>query len=190
MIYLYCIIFIGTILLYLYVILNNNTIKITTKNGDAIIYNDTDISSKIKLIRQVINNMFILRNYLIENINDYNEYKEYILLLEKNFNKENTKIYETDPNISATSYSVNKGKELSLCLRSKLSHELHKLDLLMYVGIHEMAHMANPETGHGPLFQKIFKFFITEAIKLGIYNYTDYSKNVVEFCGMTLNSSI
>ena len=60
----------------------------------------------------------------------------------------------------------------------------------MYVVIHEMSHFACPEIGHGPLFQKIFKKFLEESIKIGIYNYEDYNKNSVEYCGMNLNSSI
>ena len=60
----------------------------------------------------------------------------------------------------------------------------------MYVIIHEMSHFACPEIGHGPLFQKIFKKFIEESIKIGIYVHTDFFNNPVEYCGMTINSSI
>jgi predicted metal-dependent hydrolase len=60
----------------------------------------------------------------------------------------------------------------------------------MYVVIHEMAHFACPEIGHGELFKKIFKHLIEVAIKLNIYEKVDYSTYPVEYCGMVLSSSI
>ena len=61
---------------------------------------------------------------------------------------------------------------------------------MMYVGIHEMAHIACPEIGHGDLFKKIFKKLTEEAIKIGIYKKIDYSSQPTEYCGMILSSSI
>jgi hypothetical protein len=60
----------------------------------------------------------------------------------------------------------------------------------MYVALHEMAHIACPEVGHGELFKKIFKFLTLEAINIGIYNKDDYSASPVEYCGMILSSTI
>ena len=60
----------------------------------------------------------------------------------------------------------------------------------MYVAIHEMAHIACPEIGHGSLFKKIFRFLCEEAINIGIYKKVDYSANPIEYCGMILSSSI
>ena len=116
--------------------------------------------------------------------------KEYIELLEENFNDQRTKIYENDPSSELTSYSVNKGEELAFCLKSKRTGELHEINLLLYVAIHEMAHMGCPEIGHGELFKKVFRFLTLEAIKLGVYTKDDYSANPVEYCGMILSSSI
>ena len=77
-----------------------------------------------------------------------------------------------------------------ICLNIRKTGELHDINLFMYVIIHEMAHFACPEIGHGPLFQKIFKKFIEESINIGIYQYTDYNKYPQEYCGLILNSSI
>jgi predicted metal-dependent hydrolase len=60
----------------------------------------------------------------------------------------------------------------------------------MYVAIHEMAHVACPEIGHGKLFMKIFKKLAEEAVKINIYRKVNYSDNPVEYCGMILSSSI
>jgi hypothetical protein len=101
-----------------------------------------------------------------------------------------TSIYETDPNSNYTSYSVNKGDELAFCLRCKETHKLHDINTLMYVGIHEISHIACPEIGHGDLFKEIFKHFCLEAINIGVYRDEDYSVNPIKYCGMNLNSSI
>ena len=104
--------------------------------------------------------------------------------------RQRTKIYEADINSNSTSYSVNKGEELVFCLRSKRNKQMHNINLLMYVAIHEISHIACPEIGHTPLFKNIFSFFTNKAIELGLYKLHDYSLDPVEYCGMTLNSSI
>ncbi len=154
------------------------------------VYKDYNITEKQNIFSIIIENMLKLKEHLVKNIDQFEEYKEYIEQLNENFTTEKTTIYETEPESSLTSYSVNKGRELSICLRSKKTNQLHDINLLMYVVIHEMAHMGCPEIGHGNLFKKIFKFFIEESIKIDIYKYTDYGNNPVEYCGMNLSSSI
>mgnify|MGYP000978029137 FL=1 len=86
--------------------------------------------------------MYNLKYHLLVNIDKLQDYDEYIKLLDKNFNKERTVIYETNnQNMDITSFSVNKGEELSICLNSRKTGELHDINLLMYVIIHEMAHL-------------------------------------------------
>ena len=180
------------LLIYIFFIVNNNLLHINTNYGTVIIYNDnnnTNIEKKIQLLTKIIFNMYTLKNHLIKNIKSLDDYKEYIIRLNENFTPSHTKIYETDPNLDITSYSINKGQEISMCLRSKISNEFHDINILTYVAIHEMAHIANPEIGHGPLFNKIFKLFIDESIKIGIYKYDDYAKVKKEFCGVIINSN-
>lgn len=98
---------------------------------------------------------------------------------------------ESSENSIYTSYSVNKGEEIIFCLRSKeTKHKLHDINLVMYVVLHEMAHVACPEYGHGVLFKKIFAFLALRAIDLGIYKKIDFSKDTREYCGMNINDSI
>jgi hypothetical protein len=60
----------------------------------------------------------------------------------------------------------------------------------MYVAVHEMAHTACPENGHTPLFNDIFRFMLEEAVKIGLYQYDDYSRHPVFYCGMRLYTNI
>jgi predicted metal-dependent hydrolase len=182
------------IFIYIYFFLNKkNFISIESYNGTKyMVYNDNLNKDKANLLATIVKNMCILKNYLIKNIDtkELIEYKSYIKQLDNNFNENRTSIYETDPTSNLTSYSVNKGEELSVCLKSKNDGKLHEINLLMYVIIHEMAHFACPEIGHGDLFQKIFKKFIEVSIKLKIYSYEDYNTKPIEYCGMILSSSI
>ena len=134
--------------------------------------------------------MFKLRDYLYENINKYSEFEPYIKQLHKNLHKDRSLIYENDPTSKLTSFSVNKGEEIAFCLRSKKSNKLHQLNLIMYVALHEMAHIACPEIGHGDLFKKIFKFLTEVSIELNLYKLDDYENNPIEYCGMMLSSNI
>ena len=64
------------------------------------------------------------------------------------------------------------------------------MNLLMYVAIHELAHIACPEIGHGALFIKIFQFLAEQAVKQKLYTYKNYSSNPEEYCGMILSSTV
>ena len=185
-----CISLLIVILYYIY-IHNNNYIFITSTLGNSYVINKDEFQNvKVELLDKIQDNMYKLKEILINNIEKYDEYKIYILQLDRNFNKKRTQIYETDFNSNLTSYSVNKGEELSICLKSKKTGNFHDINLLMYVVIHEMAHFACPEIGHGSLFKKIFKKLVEVAIENNLYKYDDYNKNPLEYCGMELNSNI
>lgn len=172
------------------------------KNNIEAMYVGSEYDGKMYLVRNQENkegsayilskikkNLFDLRDYLISNKTKYDEEnRQYIKNLEDRMNgmiiSENTK------NESFTSYTVNKGEEMLFCLRSKETGKLHDFNLLMYVAIHELGHVACPEEGHTPLFNKIFAFLLNEAINIGLYRYEDYRMNPVEYCGMTVNQSI
>ena len=99
-------------------------------------------------------------------------------------------MYEVDYKSNYTSYSVNKGEELVFCLKSKKKqNKYHNINLLMYVALHELAHVACPELHHTPLFKRIFAFFCKIAIKLKLWIYEDYEKNPKEYCGMNITST-
>jgi predicted metal-dependent hydrolase len=183
------------IIIIVFILINNiNIIQIETLDGNSFLIhneNDNDLNNaKITLLNKIITNLINLKEHLIINIENFPKYKSYILQLDNNFTKQRTKIYETNPKSNLTSYSVNKGEELSICLKSKINNKLHNENILMYVLIHEMAHFACPEIGHGELFQIIFKFLLDEAIKINIYIKEDYLNIPSEYCGLMINSSI
>lgn len=129
-----------------------------------------------------------------EDVERYQPYAEYINQLKRNL--KNVVIKESGFNTVYTSYTVNKGESIVFCVRSKEitkllnSSTIHDKNLVMYVALHEIAHVACPEYGHTPLFKKIFKFITETAMKLGMYQKMDFDSNPVEYCGMMITDSI
>lgn len=99
-------------------------------------------------------------------------------------------IHETARDSPFTSYSVNKGEELFFCLRDKETQRFHDMNDVMYVAIHEIAHIGTPEVGHTDMFAKINKFLLDQAVKRGIYSYVDYSVAPKPYCGIQLTTNI
>lgn len=119
----------------------------------------------------------------------YKDYESYISQLSRRI--KGVIINESTEDSVYTSYSVNKGEQIVFCLRSKRhKNEFHNLNLIMYVVLHELAHVGCPEYGHTPLFKKIFAFFTTVAIDIGLYNKIDFQNNPTEYCGLEINDSI
>lgn len=93
-----------------------------------------------------------------------------------------------------TSYSVNKGQRIVMCLRERRRSRrgpgrLEDENTLMYVLLHELTHLATEEVGHTPVFWKNFRFVVREAAALGVYKEQDYSKSPVNYCGIKIDSS-
>lgn len=111
--------------------------------------------------------------------------------IETIYNKiNNVNVRENEGSNDLTSYSINKGEELVFCIRSKSNNQIHDINELMYVAVHEVSHIGCPETGHTKLFAKINLFLLQRAVQLGLYHYRDYASNPVEYCGMILTTSI
>ena len=98
-------------------------------------------------------------------------------------------IRETHINDNGTSYSIDKGEEIHLCLRDKESLKLHKINILMFVTIHELGHIMSKTYGHNDEFNKNFIFLLKNSVKIGVYQNVDYSKTSENFCGMKVDAN-
>jgi len=102
-----------------------------------------------------------------------------------NFNPNN--IVESDKNNKFTSYSINKGEKTIYCLRSRDDkNELVKLNTIMFVALHELAHTMTKSIGHTKEFWDNFRILLRNAIKLKIYSRVNYNKNPVKYCGVEI----
>lgn len=115
--------------------------------------------------------------------------KESIERLVDNFNPDAIK--ETDITDSGTSYSINKGSEMSLCIRDKndKDYKIHELNLIMFVVLHELAHIMSKSYGHNEEFGDNFVFLLEEANQAGVYSNEDYSSSNRDYCGIKITSN-
>lgn len=112
---------------------------------------------------------------------------EAVKRLESNFDSDT--IIEHMPGNTYVSHSVNKGKELSICVRDKGSNAFIDPNTVMFVALHEMAHVMSVSTGHTPEFWANMKYLLECGSEIGVYQPVDYSKTPVMFCGMEINST-
>ena len=159
-------------------------------NQSYLVRDENDKNEAAELLSKLVSNIYKLIDLVSTLKNTNREFRDYIIQLSNNVNRNKSRIYESTGDDGFTSYTVNKGEEIVFCLRSKETKKFHPLNLLMYVAIHELAHCACPEEGHTPLFQNIFRFLTEEAIKIKIYKKVNYNLKPVEYCGMTLSTSI
>ena len=168
--------------------------------NNKMIYIKSDVDNKYYYVRQsktqqqavntlgtIRENMLKLFKHLKDNKNNYPNEIEYI----NNLSKINdVLIMESSSDEKTTSYTINKGDKMVFCIRSKLFDNIHDINTIMYVVIHEMAHVACPNFGHDDLFKKIFKFLLKEASIIKIYIIVDYRKEPINYCGMIINEYI
>jgi predicted metal-dependent hydrolase len=159
--------------------------KATLDNKDYWVRNVTDKSIAANTLATIKINIEKLVAYFKENRSLFKKDTEYIKNLIDRTKEIN--IMETPADEKHTSYTINKGEKIVLCLRSKFLNNIHDINTIMYVVIHELAHVACPEYGHTPLFKKIFIFLLKESEKINIYKSIDYRKNPQDYCGMTIN---
>ena len=88
-----------------------------------------------------------------------------------------------------TSYVLNKGDLIKLCLRDQKTGEFHDMNTLIFVNLHELSHLLDRAYGHNKSFWYGFQTVLKEAVELGLYKPVDYNKHPVNYCGMQIHSS-
>ena len=127
--------------------------------------------------------------YLVENVGQRYPDRDNVKQLVKNFNP--TTIKETLPTSEYTAYSENKGEKLAFCLNKKKNNNDNLIDsnTLMFVAVHEIAHIMTTSIGHTEEFWNNFKFLLENAVELKLYTPVDYKKEPEGYCGMYITDN-
>lgn len=157
-----------------------------------------------KLLTSIVNN----KNYLVQDYNNKQKAANIIGQLEVNIsifvnylkkkypnddrikrliNNLDDTVYEEAPHEDGEStYTINKGELMKICLREKKQNKpIHNINTLMFVVIHELGHVCTKSIGHTDEWMNNFRFLLREATKANIdYEAIDYSKNNMNYCGV------
>lgn len=99
------------------------------------------------------------------------------------------RLHERPEKSTYAAYSVDKGNDIFVCIREKNNGPLiNDMNNLMYVMLHELAHVMTISVGHTDEFWENYKFLIEEAIAANAYTYEDYDKRYTEYCGLQLQN--
>lgn len=174
------------IMIYMYIQKNSELIyvKSSHNNKEYLVQNFEDKQEAADLISRLVDKLDKLVNSLLEK----NPNKKNVIRLKERFNKDN--IMENNSNDQYTSYSINKGEQIIFCIRSRDgNNKLIDLNTLMFVALHEMAHLMSESIGHTDEFWNNFKFILKHAEERGLYKNIDYSKNPKKYCGMEITDN-
>jgi len=109
----------------------------------------------------------------------------------QNFRADPERFIEATPDSEHTSSTINKGESIHMCLRQRdgPDESLVNENVMMFVAIHEFAHICTESIGHGPDFWNNFGWLLKEAEGMGLYRYTDFSAHPVGYCGVHITDS-
>ena len=161
---------------------NNETFEvIQTKQGNE--YEVQDYPNKEEAA-EILEKLDININKFLNGLKKDHPNDERIKRMSKNL--VSTIIEEAPHKDGESSYTINKGELIKLCLRKKIKDKpFHTLNTLMFVVIHELGHVISISIGHNKEFMDNFRFLLREASKYNIdYEPIDYSKNSINYCGV------
>jgi hypothetical protein len=161
-----------------------------TSSVDGRIYKVRDMPDKeeaANLMARVRAKIMRLYTYVSQKFPNKPQIKQ----LNKNFTPDPSRFEESTPDAQHTSYSVNKGEKVHLCLRQREGNNeaLVSENIMVFVSLHEMAHVVTPSLGHGPDFWNNFAWLLKQAEEIKIYSYQDFKAHPVSYCGLNITDS-
>src|SRR3989304_6640033 len=101
-----------------------------------LVRNLPDKDEAANMLARIRQNMLVLTNHLNKNYGN----EECVQLLRSRFDAD--KIMETTQGEKYTSYTINKGEKMILCIRARNGTEqLEKENTMMFVSLHELSHV-------------------------------------------------
>jgi len=164
--------------------IDSGLIKVKSKidNEEYTVQIKDDSAEAADLIAKIRQKLVILMEHL-QKTHGSNDIR--IEMLKKNFKPDRLK--EGIDTTGYTSYSINKGEQIVLCLRNK--DKLVDINTMLFVVLHEFAHLATVSIGHTEEFWDNFRWILEESINIGIYVKQDFKTKNVEYCGMSITST-
>lgn len=174
-------------ILYLYLETKSLDVKFEKSEVDNKTYlvrNLPDSKEAADLLAKIKSKLSLLVNSLKDKQDDNDDIKRLV----RNWRPEN--ISESSPNNKYTSYSINKGEKIVFCIRSRdATNKLVAQNTMMFVAIHELAHLMTKSIGHTKEFWDNMRFLLKKAIDMNLYQKQDFRNNPVPYCGTKITDS-
>jgi hypothetical protein len=165
------------------------------------------MTTEVTYVQSSIDN----RKYLVRNLHNKKSAADNLALLRQKLKRFVAHIYKEHPsdktkrllrkyrpdNITEstdtskyTSYNINKGQKIVMCIRQRDEHEeLIDMNTLFFVALHELTHIMTVSVGHKQEFWDNFKFILKFAIDNKYYEYVPYHKTPVKYCGTMITDT-
>ena len=167
---------------------NRELVKQIAKNGhEYLVRRQNDPEDQLAAANLLVDLGNIGENFVNKLHKYYNNNNLRVKRLYKRFNK-----YELSESLSSsnqTSYSVNKGENIVMCIRSKKNNKLIDTNTLLFVLLHELGHLMSISIGHNDEFWTNFKYILLHAIEWKIYKYEDYMSEPKGYCGISITDT-
>ena len=157
---------------------------------DGQIYKVRDMSDKQKAADLLATVRLKLKNFIAHLESSFPDKPQVKRILQR-FKASPERLLEATPDAEHTSYSVNKGEKVHLCLRQRqgADESLVNENIMVFVSLHEMAHVVTDSVGHEPEFWNNFGWLLKEAEKTNTYQYTDFKAHPVRYCGTKITDA-
>lgn len=160
------------------IIINNQSFNVKQTSSAPVLL---EINRRLNILQQHMN-----QKYKIRADNDKFDMPDRVRQLNANFSNELTEISPNNP-LGSTSFTEGK-KKIVFCLRNK-NGELHDINTLTFVALHEITHVMNDRWGHEKYFWELFKIVLNDAVEAGIYKPVNYGKNLQSYCGIVISQN-
>jgi hypothetical protein len=157
---------------------------------DGQVYRVRDLPDKQQAADLLAKVRLKLKNFIAHLESSYPD-KPQVKRLIQRFKASPERLLESTPDAEHTSYSVNKGEKVHLCLRQRqgADESLVNENVMVFVALHEMGHVVTDSIGHEPEFWNNFGWLLKEAEKTGTYQYTDFKAHPVRYCGTKITDA-
>ena len=184
--FIYLFFIISCVVVFYYYIYDGTEYMVSTIDGKSYKVQDgPDMQIRVDSLA-ILNDKL---NTIVNNLKNSNSNSYAVQKLIKNWDRGVT-IKEIGKMETDAAYVINK-QYMSFCLRDINNN----MNLLTYVGIHELSHIMSDEIGHGKEFVKNFEFLLNYAKTLKyqgepLYIPLNQTKTPDNYCGVSLENSI
>lgn len=160
------------------------TVRSREDNREYVVQKGPDQQDAADTLARIGERLVRLQRHIVDSYPD----DERAIQLNELFDPEN--LVEADLDGHGTSYTINKGEKVVICLRRKDgSQQIESFNTLMFVAIHEFAHILTESIGHTEEFWDNFAWVLKEAVRIGVWEFQDFSETPRMYCGVNITST-